>query len=202
MNNLTNYVNGFGQMDANGNDMFQVLEGNAVDSLTKKQKESYGIKALRMYWDALGKQKKPTATFDEFVDQVYWDNDLKQNFRDPDLADYGEMVAMYLLDHPYPDEDKLREKLEDLAEKVPMKKIPSKWGLGQAVVKASSETGFFDFLNIFKTAVVDSATEGKELFKDAVSMAETGAKLAIGYKVATALVLGLTLLTAFQGKKR
>lgn len=193
---MGNFVSGFGQSNSDGDQMWEVLEGDAADVLSNDELTNYGLKALRWYWEAL--KVKPVSTFDKFVDQVYYDAELKTNFKDEDLPEFGRLVAMYLLDHPYPDAEKLQNNLKDLANKNPTGKIPTRWSLGQTIALSAKETSFFDYFSIAKTAVVES---GKD-FKELVVIVEKGAKMAVVYKVATVAILGLTLINSLVGRKK
>ena len=160
-----------------------------ADNLSKQDLIKYGNQALQYYWDAL--ESKPTQTFEEMIDQIYYDHNLNQQFRDEDFPEFGRLVAMYLLDHPYPDKEKLKSEMVKLAEKTPIGKVPSKWGLGQAIVRASEETSWMDYLTISKEAVIDTAKD----FKDMAVIAAVGYT---SYKIIALIVAAAGTYVAYR----
>jgi hypothetical protein len=193
MGGIMGYCNGFGRCDADGNDLYSVLEGEASAELDSIELENYGLKAIRWIWDIL--KVKPTKDFDSFVDQIFFDTVVNQQFKHEDLPEFGKMVAMYLLDHPYPNINKLKANFEQFAKTIPTNKIPTRWALSQVVVKTASETGFSQLAKLTVTAT-------KEMFKDVSKVAVTGAKFALAYKIAGVALAGLVLMNTLMGKKR
>jgi len=185
------YMEGYGQFISDSEvPQFQVFEGELADELNTEKLNEYGLKALKWYWEGLSGQK-PTKNFESFVDAFYYDDELKQNFRSEDLPDLGHQVAIYLLDHPYPDEAKLREGFKDLAGRTPEGQIPTKWGIGQVIVEAAKETSFMDYFKLTKEAVVEAGEE----FRSVATKAAIGystykvAAVAVGGLVAVAMIL-------------
>lgn len=169
---------------------------NKADKLSNTDKLFYANKALSMYWSFADKSKFPSgADYEWFLNQVYTMDGV--NYRNEDMPSYGQTVAIYLLDHPYPDENKLREGFQELAEKS-NGKIPSKWGLGKVIANASLETNVFDYFTITKKAAIDTAKDFKDIAIVAGSAYAT-------YKVVSLVVAGIVglgvLMSAMKSKK-
>lgn len=161
--------------------------------LTKSQKEQHGVELIQWYWDAMS--EKPSMSFDAFINQIFWDAEMGKNYRSQDLADLGMQLATYLLDHPFPDIDKVKENLEDLANRNPNGMVPTKWALGQAVVNAASEASIFDYFNLTSEAITQTGDEYKQI-----------AVIAAGgfavYKMAALAVAGLGAIAVIMQMRR
>jgi len=155
-----------------------------VELLTKSQLEEYGLKALKMYWEALA--NKPTPNFENFVDNVFYDEVMQKNYRNEDLSSYGKLVAMYILDHPFPSWDKLRDGFKALAYKTKPGMIPTRWSLNEVVTKASSINSLNDYLKALNIGINQSSKEFKGI---AIKAAGVGAILYLGYALGAVLLL-------------
>ena len=164
----------------------------AAKDLTDSEKRVHGKHALKMYWDALN--NKPTNGFDSFIDLIFWDEQMQKSYTEEDLVSFGEIAAMYMIDHPYYNKNALIANYADLAARTPVGMIPSKDALTQVIAKTANETGFSDLLDIIGNAVVDSASEFKEISKKAISLVDTGIKSALIFK---ALGFGSVIMTAY-----
>lgn len=190
-NNLHNYVNQYGSSN------WEQL--GSASELSKEALETYGKQGLKMFWDSL--DKKPVSNFETFIDQVYYDASLKTNFRDEDLPEFGKLMAMYLVDHPYPDRAKLEEGFAKLARRTPTGKIPTKWALGQVISDASKETSFFDLFTVASSAISETADDFKEVAQISLTMTEKFARMALIYKVAALGVAALSVYSVMKEKK-
>ena len=162
---------------------------NKADSLSNANKLFYANKALAMYWAVVDKSSFPSnATYEWFVDQVFTDQSNGKNYRNEDMPEFGKIVAIYLLDHPYPSEDKLRSGYQNLAKATPKGKIPSKYGLSKVISNASLYTSAWDILGLTKEAAFDT-------YKDFKGVIVAGAVTYSYYKVATVTVAGIVAFT-------
>ena len=175
------------------------MSSNKAESLSNANKIFYANKALAMYWNVADKSGFPqNADYEWFVNQVFTDTSTGKNYKNEDMPDFGKIVAMYLLDHPYPSEDKLRSGYQKLAEATPKGKIPTKYGLSKVITNASLYTSAWDILGLTKEAVIDTA-------KDFKSYAQTAVVAYTSYKVAALVVAGLgavaAIMTVMKSKK-
>jgi len=153
------------------------------DNLSNSQKVEYANKALKWLWDAL--KQKPVNSFEDFKQQIFYDEVMQQSYIDEDLPDYGKLVAMYLLDNKNADPDKLQAELEKLAQRTPTGKIPTRYAIGQAVADASNDWSLMSIIS-------NVAKETTEDFKSVVKIASVAV---IGYGTYKLIALGISALT-------
>ena len=87
-----------------------------------------------------------------------WVNPTSKRFARP-----GKTYAMYLLDFPYPDQNKINANIKALANRTPDGMVPTGDGLGNVVVSAATKNAWSDYFGITKKAVIETAQEFKQV---------------------------------------
>jgi hypothetical protein len=166
---------------------------NKADNLSNSEKLFYANEALKQVWGVIDKTGYPVnADFDWFIDQIYTDSG--KNYKAEDMPPLGYVIGIYLLDHPYPNADRLKTGFQKLGQATPIGKVPSKWGLSKVVANASLYTSYWDVLTLTKEAAFDAVKDFKTIVMVAAGTYAT-------YKIIGLVVAGIAAFTALYKLK-